>query len=230
MCGRFVGFRNMEELHRHFPIDKACCETAVNYNVVPSQEVLAIVRRQDKNYLEKFHWGLVPSWAKDISIGSRMINARAETVAEKPSFRSAIKKRRCLILADGFYEWKGTKGSKQPFFLRLPEEKPFAFAGLWEIWGEKGAASSPYRSCAIITTAASESVRPVHPRMPVIIKPEKYDQWLDPENRDVNEVLDILSGWHITELIYHPVSTRVNAVRNNDPENMKPLKQLEIEF
>jgi putative SOS response-associated peptidase YedK len=159
-----------------------------------------------------------------------MINARAETIAEKPSFRSAIKKRRCLILADGFYEWKGAKGRRQPFFLTLPDERPFAFAGLWETWREKEDASPAYRSCAIITTAASKSVQPIHHRMPVIIRPEKYDRWLDPENQDMDEIQDILSNGGITELVNRPVSSQVNSVKNNDVENIRPLSQMEIEF
>lgn len=230
MCGRFVGFRKLEELERYFPIDQASCEVTANFNVTPSQEVLVIVRRKDKNCLEKYHWGLVPSWAKDPSIGNRMINARAETIAAKPSFRTAIKKRRCLILADGFYEWKQSKGRKQPFFLTLPDEKPFAFAGLWEAWRGKGDEASIYHSCVIITTAASESVRPIHHRMPVIIRPEMYDRWLDPDNQDMALIQEILSNWLVTNLANRLVSMQVNSVRNNDPDNIQPLTQVEIEF
>ena len=140
MCGRFVGFRTLAELESFFPIDRTDCEVAANFNVAPSQEVLAIVRREGANVLEKLHWGLVPFWAKDPSIGNRLINARSETVAQKPSFRSAFKSRRCLILADGFYEWTGPKGNRQPVYLTLPDEVPFAFAGLWEAWDDKGRA------------------------------------------------------------------------------------------
>ena len=124
MCGRFAGFRSLDELKGFFPIDKAVCEAISNYNVAPSQEILALAKFEGENWLVKFHWGLVPFWAKDISIGNRMINARSESIAEKPSFRIAFKKRRCLILADGFYEWKGEKGHKQPMFITLPDHKP----------------------------------------------------------------------------------------------------------
>jgi putative SOS response-associated peptidase YedK len=117
MCGRFVGYRSFRELKKAFPIDKAARDVTENYNVAPSQEILAIIKHDNKNWLGKLHWGLVPFWAKDISIGNRMINARAETVASKPSFKNAFRKRRCLILADGFYEWKGSKGQKQPMFI-----------------------------------------------------------------------------------------------------------------
>ena len=129
MCGRFVGFRKLEELEKYFPIDRSDVRAAANYNITPSQEILALVRCDRENVLDLFHWGLVPFWAKNISMGNRLINARAETVASKPSFRTAFKKRRCLILADGFYEWKNVNGKKEPYFMTLPDENPFAFAG-----------------------------------------------------------------------------------------------------
>lgn len=168
MCGRFVGFRRVEELMKHYPIDVTTVEVTENFNVAPTQEVLAIVRHDNQNHLEKLNWGLVPFWANDKRIGGRMINARSETAANKPSFRTAFKKRRCMILADGFYEWKGKKGHKQPMFLTLPNGNPFAFAGLWETWDNKGKEPA-YRSCTILTREASESVRPIHHRMPVIL-------------------------------------------------------------
>ena len=187
MCGRFVGFRSLDELKDFFPIDKAACEVISNYNVAPSQEILAIAKYEGENWLVKFHWGLVPFWAKDLSIGNKMINARSESIAEKPSFRNAFKKRRCLILADGFYEWKGEKGRKQPMFITLPDRKPFAFAGLWETW-KKDDQELTYKSCTIITTQASESIRDIHHRMPVILKPPAYKSWLDPGNQNVVEL------------------------------------------
>ncbi len=228
MCGRFVGFRKLEELKEFFPIDKSSCEVTENYNVAPSQEILVIVRRREENWLDRFHWGLVPFWAKDISIGNRMINARAETVAEKPSFRSAFKKRRCLILADGFYEWHGEKGKKQPVFITLPDNKPFAFAGLWETWDDKGKSDSVYRSCTIITTAASNSIRQIHHRMPAVLKPEIYENWIKPNNQDIGLLENILEEQIETEFVYRPVSLQVNSVRNNDPTNIKPLIQMQL--
>ena len=223
MCGRFVGFRSLHELKKTFPIDKATCEVTENYNVAPSQEILAIIKHDKENWLEKLHWGLVPFWAKDISIGNKLINARAETIASKPSFRNAFKKRRCLIPADGFYEWKGPKGQKQPVFITLPESKPFAFAGLWEIWQKKDDPNMIYKSCTIITTEASDSVREIHPRMPAILKPEMYETWLDPLNQNVNELKHILKTGIITELVSHAVSKNVNSVKNNEPSNIIPL-------
>jgi putative SOS response-associated peptidase YedK len=230
MCGRFVGFRKLEELEKYFPIDRSNVKAAANYNIAPSQEVLALIRRDKKNVLDLFHWGLVPFWAKDVSMGNRLINARAESVASKPSFRAAFAKRRCLILADGFYEWKSAKGKKQPFYLTLPDETPFGFAGLWETWDNKGKADHTYRSCTIITKPASESVRPVHHRMPVIVSPEKYAAWLDPDNQDAGELGDILQNWTISDLRSQPVSKQVNNARNNEAANIKPLRQTEISF
>jgi len=230
MCGRFVGYRKVEELVDNFPIDSVCAEIEANYNVVPTQEVLSIVKREGKNVLVKFHWGLVPFWAKDISIGNRLINARSETAATKPSFKHAFKKRRCLIIADGFYEWQGAKGRKQPLYLSLPNDKPFAFAGLWETWINKAQADSAYNSCTILTTSASPSVRPIHHRMPVILKPEKYDQWLDPAFQNLEGLNDIITNWIETDLTNRPVSKRVNAASYNHPSNIEPLTQIEIDF
>jgi len=223
MCGRFVGFRSLHELKKTFPIDKATCEVTENYNVAPSQEILAIIKYDKENWLEKLHWGLVPFWAKDISIGNKLINARAETIASKPSFRNAFKKRRCLIPADGFYEWKGPKGQKQPVFITLPESKPFAFAGLWETWHEKDDPDTMYKSCTIITTEASDSVREIHHRMPAILTPDAYESWLDPLNQNVSELKNILQTGIVTKLKSHAVSKNVNSVKNNEPSNIIPL-------
>jgi putative SOS response-associated peptidase YedK len=224
MCGRFVGFRPLEELVDHFPIDVADVDVTENFNVAPTQEILAIIRHDSQNRLEKLKWGLVPFWAKDTSIGSRMINARSETAATKPSFRNAFKKRRCLILADGFYEWKGDKGQKQPMFITLPDGNPFAFAGLWEIWDNKGKEETSYRSCTILTREASESVRPIHHRMPVILKPEAYENWLNPQFEDINLLQDIIQSKVYTELSSVPVSKQVNSVRNNNKDNILPAE------
>lgn len=224
MCGRFVGFNTLEMLQTHFPIDVADIQVKPNYNVAPTQEILAIARHEGKNHLKNFHWGLVPSWANDLAIGTRLINARSETVATKPSFRSAFKERRCLIPSNGFYEWKGSKGQKQPMFLTLPEGNPFAFAGLWETWNNKGKEEFPYLSCTILTREASESVLPIHHRMPVILKPDAFDTWLDPDNRDINSLLEIIQKQIYTELINTPVSKQVNSVRNNSPENIQAIE------
>jgi len=230
MCGRFVGYRGKEELLDLFPIDQ--CEVAVSasYNIAPSQKILAIVRQDGQNHLRHFHWGLVPFWAKDTSIGARMINARAETVQSKPSFRTAFKKRRCLIISDGFYEWQGEKGNKQPYFLTLADEQPFVFAGLWESWDDRGKQEPAYRSCTIITTAASEAMRPIHHRMPVILKPEAYDPWLDPNFQDAEALKQIITDQIVTDLVNRPVSKQVNRVANDAATNIRPLEQMELKL
>lgn len=226
MCGRFAGFSSVEMLQEHFPIDGADIEVTHNYNIAPAQEIVAIARHEGKNFLRKFFWGLVPFWAKDLSIGNRLINARSETAATKPSFRSAFKKRRCLIPANGFYEWKGDKGKKQPMFLTLPDGKPFAFAGLWEVWDNQGKMETPYRSCTILTKEASESVMPIHNRMPVILKPEAFDAWLDPDNQNVKLLMEIIHDQIFTDLKSVPVSKAVNSVKNNRLENIKPVGEI----
>ena len=230
MCGRFVGFRNIEELKVAFPIDETDITITASYNIAPSQQVLAIVHDQGKNRLKRFHWGLVPFWAKETTMGQRLINARVETVATKPSFRNAFRHRRCLIPADGFYEWQGEKGKKQPVYFTLPNSSPFAFAGLWERWDNHGNADAEYLSCTIITTAASRSVTPVHHRMPAILTPGVYSAWLDPENRNTQALETILKTGIIGELIYRPVSRQVNAAVNNTSDNIRPLTQMNLDF
>ena len=223
MCGRFVQFSSIRTLENYFNIRTSPDELVPSYNIAPSQKIPVIVKKEDY-HLQRMHWGLVPSWAKNLSSASRLTNARAETVATKPSFRAAFKKRRCLIPADGFYEWKGEKGNKQPWFISLPSGQPFAFAGLWEIWRDKQAPSdqSDYKSCTIITTEASKSVQAIHHRMPVILQPEAYDQWLDPQSQDVQNLESILQTKLIREFNSHPVSKIVNRVQNDSPANIEP--------
>jgi putative SOS response-associated peptidase YedK len=150
-----------------------------------------------------------------------MINARSETVAAKPSFRVAFKKRRCLILADGYYEWTGEKGSKQPFFITLPDNQPFAFAGLWETWEPKDDPDKLYRSCTIITTDASESVRDIHHRIPAVLKPDTHADWIDPDNQNADTLQEILTSGIVTDFSHYEVSKRVNSVKNNGQEILK---------
>lgn len=216
MCGRFAEFSTLERLHAFYPIDQVDTVLSPNYNVAPTQDILAITRKNDLNILERLRWGLVPFWAKDRKIGSKMINARVETAASKPAFRSAFKSRRCLIPADGFYEWKGKPGDKLPVFITLPDEKPFAFAGLWEIWDSKEEAE-PLQSCTILTTDASPAIRDIHHRMPVILKSDFYRDWLHPETTAPS--LDKLLAEMIhTEFSYRPVSRAVNSVKNNSAD------------
>jgi putative SOS response-associated peptidase YedK len=217
MCGRFVGYRDIEALKEHFPIDRVEAALNPNYNVAPTQSIPAIVRQDDENVLRTFRWGLVPFWAKDPSVGNRMINARSETVVSKPFFRTAFKKRRCLIPADGFYEWQGTKGNKQPVFISLPDGEPLGFAGLWEVRDNKGKADEPLYTCAIITTEASPSVKDIHHRMPVILKPEAFKDWINVDT-PLDTLKEILHTHTYKYLVSRPVSKAVNSVRNNSAD------------
>ena len=224
MCGRFTLTADPSDLQEAVNwVDFGNADISPRYNIAPSQGI-PVVTNDGKKKLDFFTWGLVPHWAKDPKIGFRMINARSETVATKPSFRNAFKKHRCLIPSNGFYEWKGTKGQKQPMFLTLPDGGPFAFAGLWEIWDNRGKEQTPYRSCTILTREASESVKPIHHRMPVILKPEAYDIWLDPDNQNIDSISAVIQRQIYTELTSIPVSKQVNSVKNNGPENIQAIE------
>ena len=227
MCGRFARYSLSRELERYFNAQSPSFEIQPNYNVAPTQEIPVIIQHEDDRHIKKRHWGLVPFWAKDTSIGSRMINARVETITSKPAFRAAIKQRRCLIPANGFYEWQGKSGNKQPYYFHLPSGEPFAFAGLYEIWEDKEATSGtgPYKSCTIITMEASDSVKDIHNRMPVILKPEAFDEWLDPTNKEPAKIEELLKTAYVKELKRYPVSKLVNQVGNNKKECMEPLKE-----
>lgn len=231
MCGRFVQYRLFENFRQAFELDPPAVETLPSYNVAPGQEVLAVVWHEGGNRLEKLRWGLVPFWAKDVRVGYKMINARAETVARKPAFRKALADSRCLIVADGFFEWKGAKGRKQPYYFTLPSGEPFAFAGLREAWKDKrDRAAAVYKSCAIITTEASRPVRDVHDRMPVILGRAYYGQWLDPENRDPRALTRILREGCMRELTFYRVSTYVNSAKNSDPACIEPEPEVQGEL
>jgi putative SOS response-associated peptidase YedK len=221
MCGRYtLSARRLalleERLHTTFP------ELTPRYNIAPSQEV-PVIRRTEEGYaLVMARWGLIPSWAKDPKTGYRMINARAETVAEKPAFRSAFRYRRCLIPADGAYEWRQTNGHKTPYYICMKDRQPFAFAGLWEHW--QGEADEAIESCAIIVTEANELVRPIHDRMPVILSPEDYTLWLDPEVTKVEPLNALLRPYPPETMTAYPVSARVNQPRNDTPDLITPLE------
>jgi putative SOS response-associated peptidase YedK len=191
------------------------------YNIAPTQPV-AIVRRAssgDGREAALLRWGLIPGWANDPTIGNRLINARAETVAEKPSFRSAFAQRRCLVPADGFYEWQTQKGKKQPFYFRLRSGGPFAFAGLWERWaGEE----EIIESCSLLTTEANELVRPVHERMPVVLAVVEHERWLDPQPQPPGSLQALLRPYPAAEMVADPVGFRVNNPRNDDPTCVTP--------
>ena len=190
------------------------------YNVAPTQQVLAIRSRDDVRSLSLLRWGLIPSWADSPAVGSKLINARADTVATKPAFRSAFKKSRRLIVADGFYEWQAVGKAKQPYFIRSKDDRPFAFAGLAEHWGKGG---ETIDSCTIITTEPNELMVPFHDRMPVILRPDDYDAWLDPDCQDVAKIQRLLRQYPADEMVAYPVSTLVNSPRNETPECVAPI-------
>ncbi len=211
MCGRFTQRADSKKIAKEFQVSEVPAVEA-RYNIAPTQDILAIYEREGGRESKFFKWGLVPGWAKDTSMGARLINARSETVAEKPAFRQAFKQRRCIIPADGFYEWQRKDGRKQPFFFHLRDERPFGFAGLWERWeGEGGAVIN---SCAILTTEANEVLRPVHDRMPVILHPEDYKLWLGADARELDLVKEMLRPYPAEEMLAHPVGTSVNSPRN----------------
>jgi len=222
MCGRYVIFSLALELESYFNTEPPAFELTPNYNVAPTREVPVILQQDGARQIKKRHWGLVPFWAKDTTIGSRMINARVETLASKPAFKAALKHRRCLIPANGFYEWAARPGGKQPYYFHLPSSEPMAFAGLWEIW--KPGEGEPYKSCTIITTEASESVRDIHDRMPLILKPEAFGHWLDPENKNPDRIEILLKTGLVTDLGQYPVSRLVNRVENNSAECIRRIE------
>ena len=180
-----------------------------------------MVANNSDRKLELFQWGLIPSWAKDPKIGNKMINARAETLAEKPSFRSALKRRRCLVVADGFYEWKKTGAAKTPMFIQLKDGRPFAFAGLWEVWQPPD--GSLIKTCTIITTEPNALMADIHNRMPAILSPEAYDLWLTPGELSADAVLPLLKPYDPTQMKATPVSARVNSPAVDAPELVLPL-------
>ena len=191
------------------------------FNIAPTQDVpvVRLDRETGTRRLDLLRWGLVPTWADDPAIGNRMINARSETVAEKPAYRSAFKARRCLMVADGFYEWAKTPGGKQPFFIRRKDGQLFGFAGLWEHWhrGMEG-----FDSCAQLTTMPNELMAPIHDRMPVMLRPGDYGLWLDPAAKPA-DLKDLLAPYPSDEMEAYPVSTLVNRPGNDSPECIRPL-------
>lgn len=242
MCGRYVSKAEIADLVEEFEVEVPTPEPLpADYNVAPTKSVYVVVDRSIDDELKRAlavaRWGLVPSWAKDVSIGSRMINARAETVAEKPAFRKAFAKRRCLVPADGFYEWylptapdaprgKSGKTLKQPFFIHPADGSSMAMAGLYEWWRDEArAADDPdawLLTCTIITTEATDDVGRVHDRMPMTIDRDNWSQWLDPTlGSDVAAGLLVPASDHRLDMV--PVSTLVNSVRNNGPELIEPI-------
>ncbi len=221
MCGRYSLVASIAELEGRFGFDGTDAAYSPSYNIAPTQGVLTVVAANEAKRAVRMRWGLIPSWAREASIGSRMINARAETVAEKPSFRTALKRRRCLVLADGFYEWRRTGAGKRPMRITMASGEPFAFAGLWDTWRDpQGEAVT---SCTIITTGANDLLRPIHDRMPVILQRDQEGLWLDQDVREPEVLRDVLIPHSPGAMKAYEVSTLVNSTANDGPELSVPV-------
>ena len=221
MCGRFALKAPPRTIQEHFHLPETI-ELAPRYNIAPSQAIAVVRHLQgDKNrQLDSLRWGLIPHWAKDMKIGYKMINARSETLAHKPSFRTAFKKRRCLIVADGFYEWKHAGRRKEPFYVQLENGTVFGFAGLWESW--KSPDGNIVESCTVITTSANELIRKIHDRMPVILPPEDYETWLQDSTQE-QTLQQLLAPYPAEKMEMYRVSSEVNSPKNDTPACILPI-------
>ncbi len=220
MCGRYMLTVSGEVLARLFELDTAP-ELAPRYNIAPTQPAPVVRSREGSRELRELRWGLVPRWARDPSMGARLINARAETAAAKPSFREAFRSRRCLVPANGFFEWQKLPGGKQPWLVRFADRRPFALAGLWERWTPPE--GTPLETFTILTTEPNAVVAPLHGRMPVILPPEAWDPWLDPALRDPGRLAPLLRPCPPEGMETFPVSRLVNSPANDSPECAEPL-------
>jgi putative SOS response-associated peptidase YedK len=227
MCGRFTLRAPASVVAEQFALFELPPFTP-RFNIAPSQPVpvvrLSPQQPQPRRELAWLRWGLIPSWAKDPAIGNRMINARAETVAEKPAYRAALRRRRCLVVADGFYEWQRSGRRKQPYFIRMRDDRPFGFAGLWESWD--GPDSSPIESCTLLTTEPNELLRPIHNRMPVILPADDYQRWLDPAVETGEQLVPLLRPYPAEQMTSDPVSTFVNSPANEGAKCIEPQEDL----
>jgi putative SOS response-associated peptidase YedK len=225
MCGRFSLNQTGEDLAEAFQL-KPPPPVKPRFNIAPTQPVATITATLEhpEPQFQLLRWGLIPSWAKDPAIGNRLINARAETVSDKPSFRAAFKRRRCLILADGFYEWQrqANRKTKQPYYFFLNKHQPFAFAGLWEHWTDPNSGGE-LQTCTILTTASNQLMKPIHDRMPVILEPADYETWLDPSHYNPGKLEEMLRPYGANKMEYYPVSTLVNQAQNDQPDCIQPL-------
>ncbi|MDZ7845140.1 MAG: SOS response-associated peptidase [Anaerolineales bacterium] len=224
MCGRFSLTVSPEKLQAAFPQFRIPRDLPPSYNIAPSQPI-PVIPNEGKNTLDFYRWGLIPSWADEKFLKYNLINARGETAAEKPSFRSSFRHHRCLVPADGFYEWQKTGGNpdKTPYFIRMKDQRPFAFAGLWDLWHSPH--GDPIRSAAILTTQPNSLIKPIHNRMPVILPPEAYQEWLSPQEPKAETLQDLIKPFPGEEMEAYPVSTYVNNPRNNSPQCIQPLER-----
>lgn len=220
MCGRFVLTADGTQLQLAFDLNAAPEPHAPRFNIAPSQPI-AVITNDNPHDLTFFKWGLVPSWAKDPGMGNKMINARSETAFEKPAFRSAFKRRRCLIPADGFFEWQKRAGGKVPMFIHMDDYSLFAFAGLWEVWHSPD--GGELRTATILTTSPNELMSSIHDRMPVILERKDYEQWLAPGDQKAESLMPLMKPFDASRMAAHAVSTYVNSPGNDSPETIEPI-------
>ena len=220
MCGRFVFYSDPQFMREQYGFDEGRIEFRPRYNIAPTQQVVTITNDGTRR-VELMRWGLVPFWAKELKVGYRMINAVGETLATKPAFRAAFKKRRCLILADGFFEWRKDGKLKIPTYIYLKSREPFAFAGLWETW--KSPEGETVKSCTIVTTKPNEFMEPIHNRMPIILSSETEPLWIDPLSENPDILQPLLQPSPAEQMESYQVSSYVNSPRNEGPECIKPL-------
>ena len=232
MCGRFTSTTPADQVAEHFGVEEtAVGERAPRWNVAPTDPVLAVVERDGTRRMGEMRWGLVPFWAKDPSVGSRMINARAETIATTSAYSRPFERRRCIVPADGFYEWQARpdRKAKQPFHIRRVDGEPLAFAALWDSWRpQRGSDEGRLVSTVIITTSANDVLRPIHDRMPVVLPPAAWAAWLDPDNADVEALAELLVAAPEALLEAVPVSSAVGNVRNDGPELVERVDPEEL--
>ncbi|MFP4104535.1 MAG: SOS response-associated peptidase [Phycisphaerae bacterium] len=224
MCGRYTLTVPIEQVEKLFDVDQATeQDIPPRYNIAPTQNVPAVIENTDrKRQLRLFHWGLIPFWADDPAIGNRLINARIEGAAQKNAFKAAMKYRRCLIAADGFFEWKKSADGKQPLLFRRKDRRPFALAGLWETWKK---ADQTVRSCTILTQEPNELVKPVHNRMPVVLPKDKWEKWLDVSLQDAAAAADLVEQWEADEFEAYPVTKQMNSPQFEDPKAVEPVDE-----
>lgn len=233
MCGRYVSVSSPALLAERLHVDEVrAADAEPDYNVTPRSEVPIVAEtKEHRRVLDRVRWGLVPSWAKDLSVGDRLINARSEGLATKPAYRRAFERRRCLVPADGFYEWRalpggGKRKKKQPYFIARSDREPMAFAGLYEVWRDRSDPDAEWvRSCVIVTTDANEKLAPIHDRMPVVLPETAWAEWLDPDNHDTKVLARLLVPAPSDEFLCYPVSTLVNKPDNQGPELIDPAEE-----
>ncbi|MBX9772486.1 MAG: SOS response-associated peptidase [Candidatus Obscuribacterales bacterium] len=223
MCGRYTLARSQQELSERFGVRQLFIDLSPRYNIAPTQKVPVVLKQDDERTIENLQWGLIPGWVKDLRATKPLINARVETLAEKNSFKNSLVKRRCIVPADGFYEWRKMGSKKQPLFIHGKENQILAFAGIWDEW--KNDEGVPIRTFSIITTDANKTMASVHDRMPVILAPDAEGLWLDLERKDPAELISLLGPSPDDYIEMHEVSPKVNSVKEDSPDCIEPVSQ-----